>query len=1399
MFLRKSLLFAFVVLTASWAWAQEHPSIGSINYNYSLAAYEINTTDNLKDLAVYVNGSGNYSNSTSESESTAHDCDGMVFKMTDDISIDYTTAWDSTTSTEHNFNAIGNFTTKFAGTFDGQDHTISGIRIYHPGNNQEKGLFGAIGNNGHVLNLKLSNTRITCQHQVGAIAGYSSGEVAGCTVMDDVAVHTVSTGSRFHGGVVGYNAGSVTGCVSHATLTVADNVTDCSYFGGIVGQGGTLQGNRAFGVTIANVANHKGAIIGNVGNFVTLTNNGYALCTVGSSTTAIGCNGADVTANNGAVPMSTVTGTDISVSTTPSFTHNATNYFLPGTTITVSYTGTIPDDYYYITYSATDAQSNPVSVTGNTFTMPSSDATVVASVITPVWSGSGTQIDPYVITSVHELNMLSYRVNNNKSNSNNEAYSSLHYRLDNDITYTHTTYWDNVPSTENNFTAIGTVSNPFRGFFDGDNHTVSGIRIRVLSAEEANYNQGLFGYVSGGTVQNLLLADTRITGYWYAGGIVGTNDGGTIQNCHVLDNVDIHMAFKQSRYYGGIAGRNMGSTGNINNCSSSATLSFRGSVEVSYSRGLGGIVGYHTNQGTVSNCLSLNARVIHKDIDGTLRELSGVKHCGAVVGQNDRSNGLSNNYYRNFTVGGNEATYGSGGESSGYDVTNNRGAVRGYFITYGENAGSNALTLTIPAHGSTAEQSHHVAASGQSVQALYTGGESNKTLLVSYDGMVIPIVVTPNGSFTMPATDATITATNDWSGSGTSGDPYIIESPEQLNMLSFRVNNGVSNYDGKYFQLAGDITYSHTTDWDDATSTENNYVTIGITNTTKYFKGTLDGQNHTISGIRVYKDDNSSCHGLFGYVNGALVKNLILADTRITGCAHTAGIVGLLDGASEVMRCHVLNTVTIHAVTTQSDCHGGVVGTNGGNVNHCSSAATLTKLQNAYGCSQWGGIVGYTSASGASVNDNYAYGVTITNVASTDQNVYTISDVGAISGNKTAGIHRNNYYHNCTVQGNTANIGLNGADLTNDDGAVPAHFLTYVGNAGAGATSITIPAHDANAEQTFNIAGAGRSVQALYSGSDENFEAVLTVTQDGTDPAETTDVIENEYFTMPAGDVTIALKNYNFIKNIEPQRWYAIASPMHDENQTYESIANVTNLATDYYDLFRYSESNRTWENHKKHNGGNGATDNTFTTLAIGSGYIYRNGSEQTLHFTGEPNNEATYSITLSATGSGELKGFNLIGNPYPSALPFSRDHYSLNADGSWTAHTDGNGTIAAGEAVLVHTETNGETITVSPAGIVDGSSKGTLPPLPKSLCLGGDCDHDTYDDPSTQAVHFAHWDGTVWTITGTGTLLAYDITGRELFHREVNHSIQLSTSNFPHAGVYLLRLDGITQKIVIF
>ena len=64
---------------------------------------------------------------------------------------------------------------------------------------------------------------------------------------------------------------------------------------------------------------------------------------------------------------------------------------------------------------------------------------------------------------------------------------------------------------------------------------------------------------------------------------------------------------------------------------------------------------------------------------------------------------------------------------------------------------------------------------------------------------------------------------------------------------------------------------------------------------------------------------------------------------------------------------------------------------------------------------------------------------------------------------------------------------------------------------------------------------------------------------------------------------------------------------------------------------------------------------------------------------------------------------------------------------------------------------------------------------------------------------NFAHIEGENLTITGTGTLIAYDVIGRELFRREIkNEELRMKNSDFPGTGVYVLRLGEKSQKIVI-
>ena len=145
--------------------------------------------------------------------------------------------------------------------------------------------------------------------------------------------------------------------------------------------------------------------------------------------------------------------------------------------------------------------------------------------------------------------------------------------------------------------------------------------------------------------------------------------------------------------------------------------------------------------------------------------------------------------------------------------------------------------------------------------------------------------------------------------------------------------NGGTTYSGMYFELANDIAYTYNTQWDDDGSTAHNFGAMDFDGNSFY--GTFDGKGHTISGIRIY-NPNTYCQGLFGYLEGT-VKNLTLADARITGGDYAGGIAGYNAGTIE--NCHVTGTVTVYAEQSSSN-HGGIAGnvTYSGIVNGCTSA-----------------------------------------------------------------------------------------------------------------------------------------------------------------------------------------------------------------------------------------------------------------------------------------------------------------------------------------------------------------------------------------------------------------------------------------------------------------------------
>ena len=354
-----------------------------------------------------------------------------------------------------------------------------------------------------------------------------------------------------------------------------------------------------------------------------------------------------VVLNDGATTVRTG-GTEIGNSTATlyadGFSYNGKEYFKEYATVTLGFDLA---GYTLLSYTVT----GPTLSEDYTFTMPSHGVTVTAhSARTDYvnhWQASmtidgSTAAKAYVITTTDGLNLLASEVN-----GGNE-FNGTFFRLGDDIAYSYSTAWNDDESSENNFTCIGkhngwregsewySDNKHFSGYFDGQSHTISGIRIYfmdAISTIDGGYS-GLFGSVSGdGTVKDIVLSDARITGYTATGGIVGDNKG-TVSGCTVKSDVTIFAIQKGSNYHGSIVGCNR-SKSTVSGCTSSARITVKGDVTDVID--FGGIVGL--NYGTIQDCTA--AGVVIAAVDGA----------GAIVGSNRTGATLSGNTYHSSLVG----------------------------------------------------------------------------------------------------------------------------------------------------------------------------------------------------------------------------------------------------------------------------------------------------------------------------------------------------------------------------------------------------------------------------------------------------------------------------------------------------------------------------------------------------------------------------------------------------------------------------------------------------------------------------------------------------------------------------------------------------------------------------
>ena len=167
--------------------------------------------------------------------------------LTDDINL-----------TGKEWTPIGDYDNRYTGTFDGGNHTITGLTINQYGN--YVGMIDFLDSGGTVQNLTLENVNITGGDIVGSVVGDNYGTVTACTASGNV------SGTSRIGGVVGYNNGTVTACY-HAS----GNVSGTSYIGGVVGRNtsGTLTACYHASGNVSGTSNVGGVVGYNISGTLT--------------------------------------------------------------------------------------------------------------------------------------------------------------------------------------------------------------------------------------------------------------------------------------------------------------------------------------------------------------------------------------------------------------------------------------------------------------------------------------------------------------------------------------------------------------------------------------------------------------------------------------------------------------------------------------------------------------------------------------------------------------------------------------------------------------------------------------------------------------------------------------------------------------------------------------------------------------------------------------------------------------------------------------------------------------------------------------------------------------------------------------------------------------------------
>lgn len=502
---------------------------------------------------------------------------------------------------------------------------------------------------------------------------------------------------------------------------------------------------------------------------------------------------------------------------------------------------------------------------------------------------------------------------------------------------------------EANWNPIG-GENPFKGIFDGNGHTVSDLYINSSSS-----NLGLFGYVDGAEIKNVTVQG-NVTGFYeegneqsgqYVGLVLGV---GTTKS--KLENCESRGSVTGCSYVGGIAGL-IANNCFIASCTNRATVknypgtsgAYFGGI-VGYGTGLsfcanyaditaegssvGGLVGYvfpDINNEGMSNCMNVGNVIGKQNVGGLAGECFAPQntnnysigrveatnqYAGLLVGKygNDPSKAFANTYYveEGLVVENGTATagkyYGDGTISASAQAVHQADVASGKLAsllasvnsTWGQDLEQENTYPVL--NGKTVYFSGSKLCNGHLLSEAYTNDQTKETATPAHSQEY------EDGGFCTVCHES-----RELHGKGTANDPYLISNVAQLEYLRDQSNLGNGQITA-HAKLVNDIDLAY--------ASASSWIPVSKSNA---FAGTFDGNGHCIRNL--YSSFYQGGYvGLFGYVNGATIKNLTVEGVIESSCSNQGMIAGQSVGAN------FYNCVAKGRINTSgsADYVGGITG-----------------------------------------------------------------------------------------------------------------------------------------------------------------------------------------------------------------------------------------------------------------------------------------------------------------------------------------------------------------------------------------------------------------------------------------------------------------------------------------